>query len=50
MPFSHRFHGGKILLLHDGLFLRVPQKGDAVGPLVLLLNLHQPSEKETMIK
>ena len=40
---SYRLHSGKILLLHDSFFLLFPQKRDAVGPFVLLFNLHQPS-------
>ena len=40
---THRFHGGEIFLLHDGLLLCGSQERYTEGPLRLLLYLHQSS-------
>ena len=43
---THGFHGGKVLLSHDGLLLCIAQEGDVDGSLGLLVNLHQSSVKK----
>ncbi len=46
--YTHRFHGGQVLLLHDGILLRSTEVRQGHGVLVLLVNLHQaPAHRES---